>query len=39
VAAFVIELLTGKPARNYYKSWAEWGNDPDTPIAKPSPKK
>jgi len=39
VAAFVIELLTGKPARNYYKSWAEWGNDPRTPIVKPDAKK
>jgi thiosulfate/3-mercaptopyruvate sulfurtransferase len=38
VAAFVIELMTGKPARNYYKSWAEWGNDPDTPVVKPGKK-
>jgi 3-mercaptopyruvate sulfurtransferase SseA len=20
---------------NYYKSWAEWGNDPATPVVKP----
>src|SRR5262249_31464627 len=35
VMAFVIELMSGRPARNYYRSWAEWGNDPDTPIVKP----
>jgi thiosulfate/3-mercaptopyruvate sulfurtransferase len=35
VMAFVIELMTGKPARNYYRSWAEWGNHPDTPIVTP----
>jgi thiosulfate/3-mercaptopyruvate sulfurtransferase len=39
VAAFVLELMTGKPARNYYRSWSEWGNDPDTPIEKPARKK
>ena len=22
--------------RNYYKSWAEWGNADDTPIVKPA---
>jgi thiosulfate/3-mercaptopyruvate sulfurtransferase len=35
VMAFVLELMGGKPARNYYRSWAEWGNDADTPIVKP----
>jgi thiosulfate/3-mercaptopyruvate sulfurtransferase len=35
VMAFVLELMGGKPARNYYRSWAEWGNAADTPIAKP----
>lgn len=35
VAAFVVELMTGKPARNYYRSWAEWGNETDTPVATP----
>jgi thiosulfate/3-mercaptopyruvate sulfurtransferase len=35
VLAFVFELVSGKPAANYYRSWAEWGNHPDTPIVKP----
>ena len=39
VMAFVVELMTGKPAKNYYRSWAEWGNDPDTPIVTPKAKK
>ena len=39
VIAFVYELMTGKPAKNYYRSWAEWGNDPDTPIVTPKAKK
>ena len=39
VMAFVYELMTGKPAKNYYRSWAEWGNDPDTPIVTPKAKK
>jgi thiosulfate/3-mercaptopyruvate sulfurtransferase len=39
VMAFALELMGGKDVRNYYKSWAEWGNDPDTPVAKPSPGK
>ncbi len=39
VAALAIELATGKPARNYYRSWSEWGNDPATPVEKAPPKK
>ncbi len=39
VAAFALELMGGGDVRNYYKSWAEWGNDPDTPVVKPRPKK
>jgi thiosulfate/3-mercaptopyruvate sulfurtransferase len=35
VMAFVLELMGGKPARNYYRSWAEWGNDAETPIVTP----
>lgn len=34
VMAFGYELLTGKPARNYYRSWLEWGNDEATPVEK-----
>jgi thiosulfate/3-mercaptopyruvate sulfurtransferase len=39
VMAFALELAGGKPARNYYRSWAEWGNDEKTPVIKPEPKK
>jgi thiosulfate/3-mercaptopyruvate sulfurtransferase len=39
VMAFALELMGAKGVRNYYKSWAEWGNADDTPIAKPTPKK
>jgi thiosulfate/3-mercaptopyruvate sulfurtransferase len=39
VMAFVLELMGGKDVRNYYRSWAEWGNAEDTPVAKPRPKK
>jgi thiosulfate/3-mercaptopyruvate sulfurtransferase len=35
VLAFVLELMGGKDVRNYYRSWAEWGNDPDTPVVRP----
>jgi thiosulfate/3-mercaptopyruvate sulfurtransferase len=35
VMAFVLELMGGGDVRNYYKSWAEWGNDSETPIEKP----
>jgi thiosulfate/3-mercaptopyruvate sulfurtransferase len=35
VMAFVLELMGGKPARNYYRSWAEWGNTPETPVVTP----
>jgi thiosulfate/3-mercaptopyruvate sulfurtransferase len=35
VMAFALELMGAKDVRNYYKSWAEWGNDPDTPVVKP----
>jgi thiosulfate/3-mercaptopyruvate sulfurtransferase len=39
VIAFALELMGGKDVRNYYKSWGEWGNDPDTPIETPKGKK
>jgi thiosulfate/3-mercaptopyruvate sulfurtransferase len=35
VMAFALELMGGKDVRNYYRSWAEWGNDDATPIVKP----
>ncbi|MFO0845700.1 MAG: rhodanese-like domain-containing protein [Gemmataceae bacterium] len=38
VMAFVMELMSGQPAMNYYRSWAEWGNDPDTPVVTPKKK-
>jgi thiosulfate/3-mercaptopyruvate sulfurtransferase len=38
VMAFALELMGGKDVRNYYRSWAEWGNAEDTPISKPRPK-
>jgi thiosulfate/3-mercaptopyruvate sulfurtransferase len=37
--AFTLELMGDKDVSNYYRSWAEWGNDPDTPVVKPAPKK
>jgi thiosulfate/3-mercaptopyruvate sulfurtransferase len=36
--AFVVELMGGTQVRNYYRSWSEWGNDPETPITRPKPK-
>jgi len=35
VVAFALELMGSKQVRNYYRSWAEWGNADDTPIVKP----
>jgi thiosulfate/3-mercaptopyruvate sulfurtransferase len=35
VVALALELMGGKQVSNYYRSWAEWGNDPNTPVAKP----
>jgi thiosulfate/3-mercaptopyruvate sulfurtransferase len=37
VMAFGLELMGAANVRNYYKSWAEWGNDADTPIETPKP--
>lgn len=32
VMAFALELMGAKNVKNYYASWAEWGNADDTPI-------
>ena len=39
VMAFTLELMGGRQVQNYYQSWSEWGNDADTPIVRPAPKK
>lgn len=39
VMAYGMELMGATGVRNYYKSWGEWGNDDDTPVVKPAPKK
>ncbi len=35
VMAFALELMGGDPVQNYYRSWSEWGNSPDTPVERP----
>lgn len=35
VMAFALELMGAKEARNYYRSWAEWGNADETPVIQP----
>jgi thiosulfate/3-mercaptopyruvate sulfurtransferase len=35
VMAFALELMGARDVRNYYRSWNEWGNDPDTPVITP----
>ena len=35
VVAFALDLMGGADVRNYYRSWAEWGNADDTPIVLP----
>lgn len=39
VMAFGLELMGAGEVRNYYRSWAEWGNADDTPIVIPREKK
>ena len=39
VMAFGMELMGAKAVRNYYASWAQWGNTDDTPIVPGQPKK
>lgn len=34
VMAFALELMGAKEVMNYHASWAEWGNDEQTPILK-----
>ena len=38
VLAFALELMGAKEVRNYYRSWSEWGNAEDTPVATPKKK-
>jgi thiosulfate/3-mercaptopyruvate sulfurtransferase len=39
VMAFALELMGASDVRNYYRSWAEWGNADDTPVERPKAKK
>jgi len=39
VMAFALELMGADAVRNYYSSWAEWGNAEDTPVDTPPKKK
>lgn len=39
VMAFALELMGADQVRNYYRSWAEWGNAEDTPVDTPPKKK
>jgi thiosulfate/3-mercaptopyruvate sulfurtransferase len=39
VLAFALELMGARDVRNYYRSWAEWGNAKDTPVEKPKTEK
>lgn len=34
--SYLVGRLLGLHVRAYHGSWAEWGNDPDTPIVNPS---
>jgi thiosulfate/3-mercaptopyruvate sulfurtransferase len=35
VMVFAMELMGANDVRNYYRSWAEWGNAADTPVVLP----
>ena len=35
VMVFAMELMGAAEVRNYYLSWAEWGNAEDTPVVVP----
>jgi thiosulfate/3-mercaptopyruvate sulfurtransferase len=39
VMVFGMQLMGAENVANYYRSWAEWGNAEDTPIAPGKPKK
>jgi thiosulfate/3-mercaptopyruvate sulfurtransferase len=39
VMSFGMELMGARSVRNYYASWAEWGNAADTPVSTPQPAK
>ena len=34
VGSFVFEMLSGKPARNYYRGWSEWSEKEELPVVK-----
>src|SRR5439155_7773447 len=38
VMVFAMELMGAAEVRNYYLSWAEWGNAEDTPVVTPKKK-
>jgi thiosulfate/3-mercaptopyruvate sulfurtransferase len=38
VMAFALELMGARDVRNYYRSWADWGNAEDTPVVQPKRK-
>jgi thiosulfate/3-mercaptopyruvate sulfurtransferase len=35
VMAFALDLMGSADVRNYYRSWAEWGNTDDAPVVVP----
>jgi len=39
VMVFALELMGAEHPRNYYRSWAEWGNADDTPVVPGEPQK
>lgn len=39
VMSFTLELMGARDVANYYRGWSEWGNQEDSPIVRPTPKK